>query len=157
MNFKDFVCSDAIITDLTNTDRDDVIAELMAAIDEAGGFGENSCAAITRAIINRENEASTGIGKGIAIPHVKHPGVKNVIATVGKSAAGIDFAALDRQPVYCVILLVSPAADPDKHLQAMEVIFKCVQQEKFRRFLRHASTVEEINDLLREADETPLL
>jgi len=157
MKFKDFVCSDAIVTDLTNSDRDEVIAELVAAIDKAGGLGENNCQAITGAVINRENEASTGMGKGIAIPHVKHPAVANVVATVGKSAAGIDFAALDRQPVYSVILLISPAADPDKHLQAMETIFRCVQQEKFRKFLRHASTVEEINDLLQEADETPSL
>ena len=157
MKFEDFVCSDAIVTNLTSTDRDGVITELVAAIDKAGGLGENNCQAITIAVINRENEASTGMGKGIAIPHVKHRGVENIVATIGRSAAGIDFAALDRQPVYCIILLISPAADPDIHLQAMETIFRCVQQENFRKFLRHASTVEEINDLLQEADETPSL
>jgi mannitol/fructose-specific phosphotransferase system IIA component (Ntr-type) len=75
---------------------------------------------VAKAVIKRENEASTGMGKGVAIPHVKHPAVKHVIAAVGQSSAGIDFVSLDEQPVYSVILLISPINNPDKHLQAME-------------------------------------
>jgi len=157
MKFRDFVCADAIITELTSTDRDGVISELAAALDKAGCLGENNCDKITKAVITRENEASTGMGKGIAIPHVKYPGVDKMVAAVGKSTAGIDFFSLDKQPVYSVILLISPAAEPDKHLQAMETIFRYVQQEKFRKFLRHAATVPEITDLLQEADETSSL
>ena len=97
------------------------------------------------------------MGKGVAVPHVKHPAVKNVIATVGQSSAGIDFASLDKQMVYSVILLISPADNPDKHLQAMESIFKYLQQEKFRKFLRQAETAEQIEELLREVDENPSL
>jgi len=59
--------------------------------------------------------------------------------------------------VYSVILLISPINNPDKHLQAMESIFKHLQQEKFRKFLRQAQTAKEIEDLLRETDENPSL
>ena len=97
------------------------------------------------------------MGKGVAVPHVKHSAVKKVIATIGKSSGGIDFAALDKQPVYSVILLISPVDNPDKHLEAMENIFKHLQQEKFLKFLRQSQSLEQVEELLREADEKPFL
>ena len=108
-------------------------------------------------MIKREKEASTGMGKGVAVPHIKHSIVKDVVAAVGQSSAGIDFSALDKQPVYTIILLISPADDPDKHLQTMETVFRNLQQEKFRKFLRQCQTAVQIEDLLREADENPFL
>jgi mannitol/fructose-specific phosphotransferase system IIA component (Ntr-type) len=76
-----------------------------------------------------------------------------VIATIGQSKAGIDFSALDKQPVYSVILLISPMDDPDEHLKAMEKIFGHLQNERFRKFLRQSTKAEQIKDLLKEADE----
>ena len=81
--------------------------------------------------------------------------VKEAIAAVGRSSRGIDFSSLDKQPVYSVILLISPVDNPDKHLQAMENIFKHLQQEKFRKFLRQSQTAEQIEELLKEVDENP--
>ncbi len=157
MKFSEFVCFGAIVPELKSDDRDDVIAELVSALDKAGKLGRGNREEIIKAIIKREREASTGMGKGVAVPHVKHPAVKNVVATVGQSSMGIDFSALDKQPVYSVILLLSPVDNPDKHLQAMESIFRHLQQEKFRKFLRQSQNVEQIKDLLIEADENPLL
>ena len=155
MVFRDFVCFEAIIPELKANDRDGVIAELVSALGSAGQLGKGNCEEITKAMIKRENEASTGMGKGIALPHVKHQAVKDVVAAVGCSSAGIDFSSLDKQPVYSVILLISPMDSPDKHLQTMEHIFKCLQQEKFRKFLRQSRTAEQIEELLRETDENP--
>ncbi len=155
MKFADYVCFDAIICELEAADRDGAIGELVRALEKAGRLRESEAKDIIKAIIKRENEASTGMGKGIALPHVKHDGVENVIATVGKSAGGIDFSALDKQPVYSVILLISPVENPDRHLQAMENVFRHLQQDKFRRFLRQAQSADEIKDLLLEADEGP--
>jgi mannitol/fructose-specific phosphotransferase system IIA component (Ntr-type) len=157
MKFADFVCFEAIIPELKTTDRDGVIAELVWALDKAKRLKRGKCDEIISAVIKRENEASTGIGKGVALPHVKHPGVKDVVAAVGKSSVGVDFSALDKQPVYSVILLVSPVDNPDRHLQAMESIFRHLQHEKFRKFLRQSSTAAQIEDLLREVDENPSL
>jgi mannitol/fructose-specific phosphotransferase system IIA component (Ntr-type) len=157
MKFKDIVCFEAAITELQATDRDGAIMELVSALDEADRFEKGKYEEIARAVIKREKEASTGLGKGVAVPHVKHKAVKDVIATIGQSSAGIDFFALDKQPVYSVILLLSPADDPDKHLQAMERIFKHLQQERFRKFLRQCRTTDQIEDLLNEADEDPSL
>jgi len=157
MKFRDFVCFEAAITELQASDRDGAIVELVSALDEAGRFEKGKCEEIARAVIKREKEASTGLGKGIAVPHVKHKAVKDVIATIGQSSAGIDFFALDKQPVYSVILLISPVDDPDKHLQAMERIFKHLQQERFRKFLRQCRSTQQIEELLNEVDEDPSL
>jgi mannitol/fructose-specific phosphotransferase system IIA component (Ntr-type) len=155
MQFSDFICPEAVIAELKTADRDGVIAELVHALAKAGKFENARPADITRAVVKRENEGSTGMGKGVALPHVKHKAVKRVVAGVGLKSEGIDFAALDKQPVYSVILLLSPADDPDEHLQVMEKVFKHIQQEKFRKFLRQCSTAEEILDLLQEADQDP--
>jgi len=157
MKFADFICFEAIIPALKARYRDGVIAELVSTLDKAGQLGKGNREEIIKAVIKREKEASTGMGKGIAVPHVKHETVKKVVATIGQSSAGIDFSSLDKQPVYSVILIISPVDHPDKHLQAMESIFKHLQQEKFRKFLRQSQTAEEIEELLREADENPSL
>jgi mannitol/fructose-specific phosphotransferase system IIA component (Ntr-type) len=157
MKFKDFVCFDATITELKASDRDGVIVELVSSLCKAGRLRKDKCEEITREVIKREDEASTGLGKGVAVPHVKHGAVKKVIAAIGQSSAGINFFSLDKQPVYSVILLISPADDPDKHLQAMESIFKHLQQERFRKFLRQCRSPQQVEDLLNEADEDPTL
>ena len=151
----DFVCLEATITELQASDRDGVIEELVMSLDKAGKLGKGKSRDIIREVIKRENEASTGLGKGVAVPHVKHKAVKQVVAAIGQSSAGIDFFALDKQPVYSVILLISPSEDPDKHLQAMESVFKHLQKERFRKFLRQCRSIEQIEDLLIEADEDP--
>jgi mannitol/fructose-specific phosphotransferase system IIA component (Ntr-type) len=155
MKFSDFVCFKAMIPELKAKDRDGVITELVNALVKGGKLKSGSAAEIIKSVIKREKEASTGMGKGVAVPHVKHPSVKEAIAAVGRSSRGIDFSSLDKQPVYSVILLISPVDNPDKHLQAMESIFKHLQQEKFRKFLRQAQTAEQIEELLKEVDENP--
>ncbi len=157
MKFADFICFEAIIPELKTRDRNGVIRELVSALYKAGQLGKGNCEEIIKAVIKRENEASTGMGKGVAVPHVKHKVVKDVVATIGQSSVGIDFSSLDKQPVYSVILIISPVNNPDKHLQVMESVFKHLQEEKFRRFLRQSKEAAEIEDLLREADENPSL
>ena len=96
MKFADFVCFEAIIAELKAKNRDGVIAELTSALDKAGQLGKGNCEEIIKAVIKREKEASTGMGKGIAVPHVKHSAVKEVVASIGLSSTGIDFSALDK-------------------------------------------------------------
>jgi len=153
MKFADFVCPGAIVTRLRARERNSVIRELVSVLEKAGKLGGGKADRIATAVINRENEASTGMGKGIAVPHVKHKAIKEVAASIGLSSEGIDFTALDKQPVYSVILLVSPEDEPDRHLQAMECIFKHLQNDKFRKFLRQSQTPRQVQELLQEADD----
>lgn len=157
MKLADFICFDATITQLQSDERNAVIAELVDALCKAGSLKKKDKDKITRAIIRRENEASTGMGKGVAVPHIKYAAVDRPVAVVGLSRDGIDFRALDKKPVYSVILLISPAGDSDSHLKAMECVFGHLINEKFRNFLGQSDTPEKVEDLLREADEDPSL
>ncbi len=153
----DFVCLEATVAELQQSDRDGVIAELVSSLDQSGKLGKGNGDKITAQVIRRENEASTGMGKGVAMPHAKHSATRDVVAAIGLSSTGIDFMALDKEPVYSVILLVSPKDNPDRHLQAMECVFKHLQKERFRKFLRMCRSSEQIHELLVEADEDPSL
>ncbi len=152
MKLSDIICIDAIVPRLASSERDAVIEELVAALHKKKKLGKAKPADLVKAMIQRENEASTGIGKGVAVPHVKDAGITKLVAVVGCSETGIDFSSLDKQPVYTVFLLLSPASNPDKHLQAMETIFKNLQKDDFRRFLRQAQTAEDISEAIKDAD-----
>ena len=153
MKLADVVCHDAIIAQLSSSERDAVIEELVQSLSDHKKIRAADVKTLADAVIKRENEASTGIGKGVSVPHVKHDAITEPVAVVGCSQDGIDFSSLDKQPVYSVFLLLSPASNPDKHLQAMETIFKNLQKDDFRRFLRQAHTAEAIVDAIKEADE----
>ncbi len=156
MKLADFIVSDAIIPQLAGTQRDDVIHELVDAVIEAGAVDAKLRPDLIKLITDREKKGSTGFGKGVAVPHVKHKNIKSMCATIGVSANGIDFNALDKAPVYSVVLLLSPEDRPDEHLQAMENIFRNLQNDTFRRFLRQATTRKEIEELIAEADSHQL-
>lgn len=148
----DIVAEGAIVASLKNSDRDTVITELVDAMVACGAAQAAIRDELIAKVLERERRGSTGFGRGVAVPHVKHKGVQRMTASVGLSQRGVDFAALDRQPVYSVVLLLSPEDRPEEHLQAMEVIFKNLSKDTFRRFLRQATTVEEVRTLLEEAD-----
>lgn len=152
MKLADFVCFDSVVPQLKSTDRDGVIAELVTALDEKGHLGKANCSEIIESVIQRENEASTGIGKGVAVPHVKHEDIEKIVAVVGLSPDGIDFSSLDKQPTYTTILLLSPSSDSDKHLQAMETVFRNLQKDDFRRFLKQAKTAKDIKEAIADQD-----
>jgi mannitol/fructose-specific phosphotransferase system IIA component (Ntr-type) len=156
MKLREFVTSKALIPILTSTDRDGAIRELADALIAAGTAPASVRDELVKLIIDREKKGSTGFGKGVAVPHVKHQKIKRMAAAIGNSPKGIDFHALDKSPVHSVVLLLSPLDKPDEHLQAMECIFSNLQKDTFRRFLRQAGTAKEIQDLLEEADNQQL-
>jgi PTS system nitrogen regulatory IIA component len=153
MKLKEFIVTEAITPDLKATDRDSAIRELVAALALAGAVPQDAIEEIVAAVVKREQDGSTGFGKGVAVPHVKHPKVKAMVGAIGRSTGGIDFAALDHQPVYTVFLLLSPENQPQQHLQAMNIVFSNLQKDMFRRYLRQSTTREGIVDLLEEADQ----
>ena len=153
MKLKDFIVTEAIVPDLQASDRDAVLRELVTALAAAGAVPAEVVDEVVAALIKREQNGSTGFGKGVAVPHVKHAKITRMAGSVGRSVSGIDFAALDHQPVYSVVLLLSPENQPQQHLQAMNAVFNNLQKDTFRRFLRQSTTREAIADLLDEADQ----
>src|SRR3954466_10516013 len=131
MKLRDFIVNDAVTPELEATDRNGALRELVTALAGAGALPEDAVEEIVAALIKREQNGSTGFGKGVAVPHVKHAKVSRMVGTVGRSAEGVDFAALDHQPVYSIVLLLSPAPSDEKskaaaaqqHLAAMNAVF----------------------------------
>lgn len=156
MKLSDFIVSKALVPQLSSNERDQVINELVSALIDAGAVDASLRDDIIKYITDREKKGSTGFGKGVAVPHVKHKKIKKMVATIGVSANGVDFNALDKAPVYSVVLLLSPEDKPDEHLQAMENIFRNLQNDTFRKFLRQAATRKEIVELISEADNHQL-
>ena len=148
----DIVVKDAIIPELNATNRDGVIIEMVDALVTSGCVTEEQREEFTKAIIRRENKGSTGFGHGVAVPHVKHADINTMHIAIGNSADGVDFKALDREPVYSVVLLLSPEDQPENHLDAMEAIFNSLSQDTFRRFLRQANSPDDVLTLLTETD-----
>jgi mannitol/fructose-specific phosphotransferase system IIA component (Ntr-type) len=153
MKLVDIIDASSVIPELKSTTRNGVIRELVQSLADHGAVDPEAAETAAKAAIRRENTGTTGIGKGVAVPHAKHKCIKKITATIGRSSRGVDFAALDRAPVYSVVLLLSPEKAHDDHLAAMEKIFRQLQREQFRKWLRQADTSEKILDLIRETDE----
>ena len=156
MRLSEIIVTDAVMCDLEVDDRDEAIGKLVRALADAGAITKRSVPAAIEAVLAREKQATTGIGKGISLPHAKLKSMKKVVGTIGRSTKGIDFNALDSKPVYIVILLLSNPGNPDEHLQAMETIFKHVQRDLFRKFLRQCETTQAVVELIDEADADEL-
>ena len=108
MKFCDFVKPEAIRAEITASDKEGVIRELVGSLVSAGMIAADSSESIVEAIMKREELGSTGIGRGIAVPHTKHPTVERLVGTVGVSQDGVDFKSLDGEKVQLFFLLVSP-------------------------------------------------
>ncbi len=152
MKFADFICREAIRADLSAGDKEGAIREMVQSLLDAGRIGEDEHEGIVKAILKREELGSTGIGRGVAVPHTKHTSVEQLVGTVAVSEGGVDFASLDGETVHLFFLLVSPPDRPGDHLRALENISRQLRDDTFCRFLKQAKTPEDIGQLLDEAD-----
>jgi PTS system fructose-specific IIA component/PTS system nitrogen regulatory IIA component len=152
MKFADFVSGEAIRARLAAEDKEGVIREMIGALLEADRISPSEVDSIVKAIMKREELGSTGIGRGVAVPHTKHPSVGRLVGTVAVSHDGIDFNSLDGEKVQLFFLLISPPDRPGDHLRALENISRQLRDDTFCRFLKQATSPEDIRLLLEEAD-----
>jgi PTS system fructose-specific IIA component/PTS system nitrogen regulatory IIA component len=153
MKFSDFISAKSIKAELKAQTKDEAIRELVQSLLDAGEIDADQHDDIVAAIMKREELGSTGIGRGVAVPHTKHPSVQKLVGTVGVSVEGVDFESLDGEPVQLFFLLISPPERPGDHLRALENISRQLRDESFCRFLKQSKTGSDINQLLQEADD----
>lgn len=156
MKFADFVCVGAIRAKLAADNKPAAIEELVESLVQAQAIPMADRDSIVKAILKREELGSTGIGRGVAVPHTKHPSVDRLVGTVGVCSNGIDFNSLDGEKVQLFFLLISPPDRPGDHLRALENISRQLRDDSFCRFLKQAQTVDDIRQLLEEADHNQL-
>ena len=152
MRMSDFVVRDAIVPDLPATNKEGVIREMVESLRSAGYCKGSESEDIVKAILKRELLGSTGIGRGVAIPHTKHNSVDRLIGTVALSRPGVAFDSLDGEPVHVFVLLISPQDRPGDHLRALENVSRRLRDDGFVRSLRQAGSRENISALLDRTD-----
>jgi mannitol/fructose-specific phosphotransferase system IIA component (Ntr-type) len=154
MRMSDFVVREAILPQLAANTKEAVVREMVTSLRDAGYFKGGDIEDIVKAVLKRELLGSTGIGRGVAIPHSKHACVDRLIGTVAVSRAGVGFDSLDGEPVHVFVLLISPQDRPGDHLRALENVSRSLRDDGFVRSLRQAATKEAIWELLETADHT---
>jgi nitrogen PTS system EIIA component len=147
MRMSDFVIRDAILPELKAATKEDVIREVVESLRASGQLKADT-EDVVKAILKRESLGSTGIGRGVAIPHTKHAGVDRLIGSLAISQRGVEFDSLDREPVYVFVLLISPQDRPGDHLRALENVSRSLRDDNFVKALRAAGTRDNIWGIL---------
>ncbi len=153
MKFADFISTKSIRAELQAITKDEAIRELVQNLLDAGEIDADQYDDIVASIMKREELGSTGIGRGVAVPHTKHTSVDKLVGTVGVSEEGVDFDSLDGERVHLFFLLISPPEHPGDHLRALENISRQLRDDTFCRFLKQSKTADDISQLLQEADD----
>jgi fructose-specific phosphotransferase system IIA component len=146
----DFLSSDSIKVNLESRTKAEVVEELVDLLVAAGNVSNKNAA--IKVLLDREELGSTGIGQGVAIPHAKSDAVKELVAAFGLSKSGIDFDALDGEPVNIFFLLLAPEEAAGNHLKALARISSLLKDKHFRRALLSAKTREEAIKVIEEEE-----
>jgi len=153
MNIMDFLDERAVTVALkAHDDKEQVIRELVELLAKAGTIKERDVSKLVQILMKRESLGSTGIGQGVAIPHGKSDCVSRLIGAFGVSKAGVNFDALDGEPVGLFFLLVAPEDSAGPHLKALARISRLLKDKHFRDKLRAAKDEKELIRIIRDED-----
>jgi len=142
MDLGDILTKEQIITDLQAGDRWQAIDELINNLVATGKIKPENHEAIASVVKKRESSMSTGIGFGIGIPHASTDLIYEVVGALGRSKKGVNFDALDNQPVNLVMLFLVPQGQFQKHLHTLANIAKLLHRADFRQALEQAPDAE---------------
>ena len=153
MKITDLLSQDAVSTDLKSKSKEELLSELAELLVVSGDVKKNEKGEILKRLKEREVLGSTGIGKGVAIPHAKCPKVKKMTAAFGISKPGVDFKSLDGEPTYIFFLLIAPGETPGPHLKALAKISRLLDDKFVRDRLRSASGAQEVYKIIKDEEQ----
>ncbi len=150
MEIKDFLDAKAVKPRLESKTKDEVLEELTDLLEKTGKVTNRE--EFLRGIREREELGSTGIGYNIAIPHARSTGIKGLTGAFGISKEGIEFDALDKEPVYLFFVLAAPKNAAGDYLKALATISRLLRNRKSRQALMKADTVGEIVKIIKKQE-----
>ena len=150
MRLSELLTSQAVAATLGATTKREVVAELVDLLESAHGI--DSHGEILDRVLRRETMMSTGIGNGVAIPHGKAKAVDRIVAACAISSAGVDFEAVDGEPAYIFVLLVSPENVGASHVKVLANISRLLKEESVRKSLREASSAQAVLAAIQSAE-----
>ncbi|ETP69412.1 PTS transporter subunit EIIA [Planococcus glaciei] len=142
MKITQLLTESTIILDVAASSKPEVIAELVAQLDRAGKL--NDPAQFTKDILAREEQSTTGIGEGIAIPHAKSGAVKEPAIAFGRSNSGLDYESMDGQPANLFFMIAATEGANDAHLEALSRLATFLMDGNFRSRILAATTKQEV-------------
>lgn len=150
MNLADILSLDNIMPELTASNRWEAIDETIQNLVRTNKIKEENREAIVAVVKKRESSMSTGIGFGIGIPHASTDLIGSVVGALGRSTKGIDFDALDNQPVNLVMLFLVPQGQFQKHLHTLASIAKLLHIKEFRQELEQAPDAAAMFEIIKK-------
>jgi PTS system fructose-specific IIC component len=142
---------DCIELDLDSRKQEGALKEMVDLIFRAGRI--KSPDTLVQNLLQRERLTSTGIGEGIAIPHVLSDEVQETLIAFGRSTGGIRYRALDKQPVHLLFMMIGPTGHEYRHLQLLSRLARFVHDMRFRQRLLEADTVQQIIQAFKDMEE----
>jgi len=142
MSLRQLVDPALVFADVDGASRDRVLCDLAERLERNGAIP--SAADLHAKLLERESQGSTAVGKGVAIPHCKLPGLERVVVAVALLPAGVDVDSPDRQPVRLFFLVVSPESSPAQHLQSLAAISRWLKDDSNLERIRRATTADEV-------------
>ncbi|RKY54930.1 MAG: hypothetical protein DRP89_04245 [Candidatus Neomarinimicrobiota bacterium] len=150
MELSEILTPDLIIYPLEANSKEEVILVLVDRLYKTKKIANPDTA--VKAVLEREKMMTTGVGKGVALPHGKYGDIDDVVISVGISIKGIDFDAVDGQPVHIFVLLLTPERFPNKHLKLLSKFSRMLNKAKCREEILDAVSAEEIAETIYKYD-----
>ena len=152
MKLSDILVEANVIAALTAPDKLGVLRELAEHLTAHNALGALSTGDVQAALLEREHLGSTGVGQGVAIPHARLPNLAQLVAVFGRSPGGIEFDAIDQQPVSLFFMLLVPESSAGVHLKALSRIARLLKNDDFRRRLNTLADRPSLYHALTEED-----
>ena len=148
MTLAELLTPERVIAELQSGENLPAIEEMVARLVEVEALLESQKEPALEALRAREDQRSTGIGGGIAIPHAFLPDLEKVVAIFARSKLGVDFCALDRAPVHFIVLFIVPESQYTLHLKTLAAIAKILNSADTRKRLAEANNENEMIEVL---------
>ena len=150
MNIFSLLNTQTILPKLKAADKTEILEKMVSSLE--GKVSNGELEKIREAVFEREKIMSTGVGKGLAIPHGKAAGIEQTYAAFAILDEPVDYEAIDGQPVNMVFLLVGPQASNSLHIKMLSRISRLMNNSDFRDRLRKCTTAEEIIEQFKDEE-----